>query len=342
MKVAIHHRQGSFSDRWIEYCKKKNIEYRIVSCFDSDIIEKIRGCEIFVWHYSHASFKDIICAKKILFALENAGVKVFPDFRTAWHFDDKVAQKYLLESIDAPLVPSYIFYDKKEASDWVKQTSYPKVFKLKGGAGATNVKLVRTQKEALKLVSKAFNKGFPQFNRLGNLEERYNKYMCGQDTLSGVVKGVGRLFVTTSFAKQQPPEKGYIYFQEFIPNDGFDIRVIVIGEKAFAIKRLVRLNDFRASGSGRIVYNPESINKKCLAMAFDTNNRIGSQCIAYDFVLDSSDGDEPMIIEISYGFSVEAYDTCPGYWDNQLNWHESKFNPQEWMIENLLKSMKHP
>lgn len=339
MKIAIHHRQGSFSDRWIAYCEKNNIEFKVVNGFDNDIIQQLKDCKALMWHYSHAHFKDVIAAKKILFALEDAGIKVFPDFKTAWHFDDKVAQKYLLEAIDVPLVRSYVFYDKKEASDWVKQTSYPKVFKLKGGAGATNVKLVRTQKQALKLVSRAFGKGFPQFNRLGNFEERYYRYKCGQDTLLGVVKGFGRLFIATNFSKQQSPEKNYIYFQEFIPNDGFDIRVIVIGEKAFAIKRLVRPDDFRASGSGRIIYTPENINRKCLAMAFDTNKRIGSQCIAYDFVLNSND--QPMIIEISYGFSVEAYDNCPGYWDSQLNWYENKFSPQDWMIENLLKSIKY-
>src|SRR5690625_3021554 len=67
--------------------------------------------------------KDVMAARKILFALEHAGVQVFPDFRTAWHFDDKVAQKYLLEAIGAPLVPSYVFYDKEQALTWVRATA---------------------------------------------------------------------------------------------------------------------------------------------------------------------------------------------------------------------------
>ena len=40
MKIAIHHRQGSFSDRWIEYCETNNIEYKIVNAFDNNIIKK--------------------------------------------------------------------------------------------------------------------------------------------------------------------------------------------------------------------------------------------------------------------------------------------------------------
>jgi glutathione synthase/RimK-type ligase-like ATP-grasp enzyme len=56
--------------------------------------------------------------------------------------------------------------------------------------------------------------------------------------------------------KKFNPEKNYVYFQDFIPQNDFDIRIIVIGKRAFAIKRMVRKGDFRASGSGNIKYDP--------------------------------------------------------------------------------------
>ena len=118
MKIAIHHRPGSFSDRWIEYCKREGIEYKIVDCFQSDIIEQLKVCDALMWHHHHGDYKDVLFAKGLLFSLEQAGIKVFPDFNTGWHFDDKVGQKYLLEAINAPLVPSYVFYDKQSARDW--------------------------------------------------------------------------------------------------------------------------------------------------------------------------------------------------------------------------------
>src|SRR5699024_3361924 len=118
MKLAIHDRPGSFSDRWIAYCEKRDVSYKKVNCFDSNIIAQLADCDALLWHHHQTMFKDTITAKRILFALEQAGVKVFPDFNTGWHFDDKVAQKYLLEAIDAPLVPSYVFYDKQKALQW--------------------------------------------------------------------------------------------------------------------------------------------------------------------------------------------------------------------------------
>lgn len=338
MKIAIHHRVGSFSDRWIEYCQENNIDYKLVNAFDSDIIQQVKDCDAFMWHHHHGQFKDVLTAKRILFALEQAGIKVFPDFNTGWHFDDKVAQKYLLEAIDAPLVPSYVFYDKKEALAWAKEATYPKVFKLKGGAGAKNVKLVKTYRDAKNLINQAFNKGFPQFDKIGNFKERINKFNNGQDNLWGLVKGAGRLFITPDFSKLQSNESGYVYFQDFIPNNNSDIRVIIIQNKAFAIERMVRSNDFRASGSGDINYSHTNIDINIINIAFEINRKIKSQSIAFDFVLDTDN--KPLVIEISYGFSVKAYDECPGYWNKDLEWHEGSFNPQQWMVESLINSIR--
>lgn len=338
MKIAIHHREGSFSDRWITYCQRENIPYKIVDCFQSDIIMQLCDCDALMWHHHHSAYKDVLVAKNILFALEHAGIKVFPDFRTSWHFDNKVAQKYLLEAVHAPLVPSYVFYSKDEALSWVKTVDFPKVFKLRGGAGAANVKLIKSRRKAIKLVHRAFKKGFPQFDQYGNLKEKYNKFRLGKETFLGLLKGVARLFIKTQYAKMHSNEIGYVYFQEFIPNNDYDIRVIVIGEKAFAIKRKVRKNDFRASGSGNVLFNKEDINVECIKIAFDLNQKIGSQSIAYDFVFD--EGKCPLVVEISYGFAVSFYDFCPGYWDVNLCWNEGKFNPQEWMVEELIKEIQ--
>lgn len=336
MKIAIHHRDGSFSVRWIEYCKKNKIEFKIVDAFNSDLIEQIKDCDVFLWHYHHYHFKDALTAKRILFSLEHSGIKVFPNFETNWHFDDKVAQKYLLEAIDAPIVPSYAFYDKKIALDWVERTDFPKVWKLKGGAGSQNVQLVNTRRQARNLIRKAFKRGFSQFNRLGYFKERLRRVKKGEENFIGIIKGLIRLVVPTEFAEKQHREKGYIYFQDFIPNNSFDIRIIIIGNRAFGLKRLVRKNDFRASGSGDILYDPKELDLKCVRLAFEINRKLNAQSIAFDFVFDKNT--DPLIVEISYGFSMYPYDLCPGFWNENLKWYEEKFNPQEWIIENLIKS----
>jgi glutathione synthase/RimK-type ligase-like ATP-grasp enzyme len=333
MKIAIHYNE-EFAKHWIAYCKEKNIPYKIVNCYDNDIVEQLTDCDALMWHFYHASPKDFLFAKQLLYSLQTSGKKVFPDFNTMWHFDDKLGQKYLLESINAPFVPTSVFYDKTEAMEWAKNTVYPKVFKLRGGAGSANVKLVKSVAKAKKLIKKAFGKGFCQYNSAGILQERYKKYRQGKDTLWGVAKAVIRLIYKTKFAKVHGNEKGYVLFQDFIPGNHYDIRIIVIGEKAFGIKRMVRKNDFRASGSGNIVYDKSAIDENCVKIAFELNKKLKSQSLAIDYVFNKK---QPLIVEISYGFVPQGYFPCEGYWDKNSIWHEGYFNPYGWMVDNIIK-----
>ena len=336
MKIGIHFKENGFTPRWIEYCERMGIPYKLVDAYKTDIVEQLSDCDCFMWHYSQDDYRDALFAKQLISSLEQSGKRCFPNYQTGWHFDDKVAQKYLFESISAPLVPSYVFYTKKEALDWIKNQTFPKVFKLKGGAGAKNVRLCRTSRSAIKLVNRAFGKGFTQFSRIDYLKERFSKWRHGRDTLLGVCKGIGRLFVPTEFAKMHPREKGYVYFQDFIENNEYDIRVCIVSDKAFALKRLVRENDFRASGSGRIVYDKNQIDDRCVKMAFQVNDVIKMQSAAFDFVFDNEGN--PMFVEVSYGYSVKAYDLCEGYWTSDLNWHPGDhFDFCGWMVESLIQ-----
>lgn len=334
MKIAIHSTSGSFSDQWIAYCQEHNILYKIVNCYDSSLIRQIEDCDALMWHHSQCNSKDIIIAKQILFSVQQTGKVVFPDFNTAWHFDDKVGQKYLLEAIGAPLIPSHVFFDKKEAFDWLSQTNFPKVFKLRGGAGSENVKLVKNRNNARKLIKKAFGRGFRQYDAWSNLKERLRLFQLGKINLWNLTKGLIRLGYEPEFSRIIGWERGYVYFQDFIPDNNFDIRVIVIDDKAFAIKRMVRKNDFRASGSGHILYEKEHFEDSTIQLAFEIADKLKAQTLAFDFVFDNG---KTKIVEISYAFAKECYYSCPGYWNNNLIWYPGPFDPYGWMVELMLK-----
>lgn len=337
MKIAIHNTksEGFFDNYWINYCKKNNIEFKLVNAYDSNIVDQVKDCTAFMWHHSNYDYRDALFAKQLLYSLEQKGMKVFPNFNTTWHFDDKVGQKYLFEAMVVPFVPSYVFYTKKETLEWINKTTFPKVFKLRGGSGSSNVKLAKTKSQAKKFVNKAFGKGFSQFDRWNHLKFRYANFKSGKEGFIAVLKGIARLFITTNYSNNFQREKGYIYFQDFIPNNSFDIRVVVVGDKAFALKRLVRKGDFRASGGGNIIYDKNQIDERCIKIAFDVNDKLKSQSIAYDFVFDKDNN--PLIVEISYGYAAPAYDKCEGYWDRDLNWHKGEnFDFCGWMVENLI------
>lgn len=334
MKIGIHNSDVLFSKRWQVYCEANNISYKVVDCYSTDIIEQLRECDALMWHFHQGNPKDILIAKQLIYAVEASGKKVFPDFHTMWHFNDKVGQKYLLEAIGAPIAPTWVFYDKRDALNWVQKAKYPFVFKLRNGAGSSNVRLVESKDQAVKIVNKAFKRGFNQYLAWENLKERYRKYRLKKTTLYDVLKGILRLIHKPNYSRASGRERGYVYFQKFIPNNDYDIRVIVIGKRAFAIKRMARTNDFRASGSGYILYKKEHFDDTTVKISFDLAIRMNTQCIAFDFVYENG---FPVVVEISYGFDPEGYEPCPGYWDSDLKWHEGNFNPYGWMVDLIIE-----
>lgn len=341
MKIGIYKREGSFSDGWIDYCERNNVPYKLVDVYANDIIEQLSDCIALMWHYHQANHKDMKFAFALLTSLELAGKKVFPNFRTCWHFDNKVYQKYLLESIGAPFVPTYVFYNEAEVLQWVEQTTFPKVFKLKGGAGAMNVKLAKTKKEATCLIKKTFSSGFSQYDKLGHAKEMVGKYSQGKVKLRDVLRSFYYCLkrYPTEFAYYHGKEIGYAYFQEFIPNNKFDIRICVVDNKAFGLKRLVRDDDFRASGSGNIIYDKSELDERCVQIAFDVNRKLKTQSIAFDFVFDKDHN--PLIVEVSFGYTSKAYKKCQGYWTDDMMWHEGdNFDFQGWMVEALMRDIK--
>ena len=332
--IAIHNGSSGFHRRWLKYCQEQNLPYKLVDCYSSSIISELKDCKILFWHHHHRNPKDILIAKEILFALEHSGLKVFPNFKTGWHFDDKVAQKYLFEALGLPHVPSYVFFDKVEALTWIEKASFPIVWKLRRGAGSANVALVESPRKAKVLIRRSFGNGFKQYSAWGSLKERIQKYKNGKTEMKDLLKGILRLVYEPQFSRIIGKETGYIYFQDFIPNLICDYRIIVIDGKAFAIKRYVRKNDFRASGSGNLEYDRHNFSSEILETAFNIAEKLRSDSCVLDFVFHE---DKYLLVEVSYGFPMEGFaDDCPGYWDKNLDWHEGNFNPQGWIIESFL------
>lgn len=332
--LGIHQRTGSFSDRWIEVCRERNIPFRLVNCLRTDVVEQCAGLEAILWHWSLNDPRELLMARQLASALKQRQIVMFPDWETCWHYDDKIAQKYLLESIEAPLIPTWVFTDPAQAKEWIEKASWPKVFKLRCGAGSSNVRLVRSQSDAESLCHRAFGRGFPtEMVRIDAVQ----RYLGAQRSAKDLTRRLWRLlrkgFLRVMGRSYLPKERGYIYFQEFMPDNAFDTRVTVIGERAFAFTRDNRPGDFRASGSGRLCYDPARIDRRCIESAFRVAERLRTQSLAFDFLFDQTGA--PRIGEISYCYMAKAVYDCAGHWDIQLKWREGHVWPQDAILEDI-------
>ncbi len=344
MRIAIHHRERSFSSYWVAWCEREGVDHEIVDAYRSDLVPYLlaQGFDAFMWPWHQTNLADQLFARQLTLALRHTGIKTFPDVSTAWHFDDKLGQKYLLEAIGVPFVQTDVFYDPVSARAWLETTRYPIVHKLRGGAGSQNVRLIRNEAEGRAVVRRAFGRGFPPVDLHAMTQEAVWRFRRDHDLKSF-------LRIPYSFARAtlnlkpkraalRSPERGYVYFQQFVDGNTFDDRLVVIGERCFCVRRSVREGDFRASGSGRTRYEPELFPPASIALAFDVADRLGSQSLALD-VIYTPDG-SPRCVELSYAFPVGPFlERAGGFFDRTGTWHASDEPPPMFMVADLVASL---
>lgn len=334
--VIIPDKYGSqsYSNKWCEFLKERGIQVKFIHFTDYDFLEQIKMSGGLMWRPA-TNPDDKQKARRLLFLLnEYLNIPVFPDWYTYWHYDDKISQYYLFQTLDIATPKTWVFWDKDEALTWVKNANYPLVHKLAAGASSNHVKLIRSPLEASMQIIKDFE---------GYLPGKASPFKTGftKNAIFQYIKQIGEAFAFFQRGTYPPlpdhfwqPEKNYTYFQEFVPDNKFDTRVTIIGNRAFVFRRWNRENDFRASGSGKLDYSTVEINKQCILQAFEMSQKAQFQSMAYDFLFKQ---ESPVISEISYTFSDQAIYDCPGYWDKNLDWHEGHLWPEEAQVIDFLQ-----
>lgn len=337
MKVAIHRDPDSpaeYIEKWASALDRASIEVRWVNLRFPDAIEQVRDCDGVMWHWEYLPHERQV-APSILHVIETyLGIPVFPDQRTCWHYDDKVAQYYVFRALKVPMPPTWVFWDRELAREWARNTAYPKVFKLRTGSSSSNVHLVHTESDALRLIDLMFGPGtYPR---------GFGKVSADLDLLSEQP----RVSVTAPSAEVASPnnrywwqpEKNYVYFQEFLPDNSGDTRITVIGKRAFGFHRSNRAGDFRASGSKIIDFDCGRVDPECIRLAHHISAALKVQSMAYDFLVDPNG--RQVVTEISYIYADWAIERCEGYWDPDLVWVPGRMWPQAAHVEDFIARLQ--
>jgi glutathione synthase/RimK-type ligase-like ATP-grasp enzyme len=310
--IAIHpdsftHKNGerqSFSATWSALAVNAGMSVRHVDAYADDFFEQLAGCDGFMWRFDFAA-PERLFAKRLMSALEQVGIPVFPSWRDAWHFEDKVAQHYLLRAAGIPTPKTWVFWNRAAAMDFARSAQYPLIIKFAHGYQSANVSLLRTADEAAYWIDTLFGSGACSLH--GRPPSRLRSVLRRGRASVRALRG--QPLVETG--RDVEWQRDYVYLQEYLPGNEFDTRVTVIGDRAFAFRRLNRPSDFRASGSGRIQWNPLEIDQEAVRLAFRVAQTLGTRCIALDVL---RRGREHVVIEISYTFASWAVRECPGHW----------------------------
>lgn len=337
-KNTITH-STAWGPRWAEYCKEKNIPYEIVDCLQYDIVQKLPNYSALLWHYSNYSLAHMMEARNIIQVASNLGLITFPYPEMNWHFDDKVAEMYALQAVKAPIPESWVFYREEECIVWLENhAQFPLVAKLRCGSGSNNVKLLHNNNEAKVYVKRMFTKGYQPapsvaYKAFSKLQSSKNMKM-----IVNRIKKIPEFLRTRRGGKMLPIEKGYCYFQEFIPNDGYDLKVVVIGDKMTFCARNVRKDDFRASGGGDCYYDRNLLTNGVIDSAFEAARKLNMYCVGFDYVVDAKSG-VGKIIEMCYGFDYEVQRALGAYVDRNHVWHEEPVSVPDEIINMIIRKV---
>jgi glutathione synthase/RimK-type ligase-like ATP-grasp enzyme len=325
----------SFSRRWTELAEAEGVRARQVDAFSPAIFDALKECDGFMWRFGYDPL-SINYAKRLLQAVEHGlKIPVFPSWETAWHFEDKIAQHYLFRTAGIPAPRTWIFWQPAAALEFLQTATYPLVMKLALGVQSNNVRLLHDAEEGAYWVQQLFGVGVDKFEAPPPLLRL---------AIRGQKQVVKTLLGRPSQKLPRGIQHGYFYVQEFLPGNDFDTRVTIIGDRAFGFRRMNRAGDFRASGSGRIDWDPSSIDLPTVRLAFRIARHLDTQSVAIDGM---RRGDERVVGEISYTYASWGVRECPGHWRlsgepevGELTWVEGKLRPEDAILEDFLSLVR--
>ncbi len=333
LKIAIQpdkllHKNGivqSYSDIWFQAAIEFGHKPVYVDIYSNEFINHIRDYDAFMWRPSPTAQMQKI-ASKIITAIEQvAQIPCFFSSSMVRSFEDKIAQHYELKMAGIPTAKTWIFWSENEALEHCRNASYPLVLKLANGYQSSNVILLEDSKSAYYYIKQMFSSG------LIHLDYRpANSFILFLRRVRQATRLLSGVYPNTP-SEDADLQYGYFYIQEFLPKNEFDTRITIIGNRAFGFCRNNRPDDFRASGSGLIDFNPTSINMEAIKLAFEVAKKLKMPIVAIDLL---KDGENYVVCEHNISFASWAVKKCPGYWELDKNtgtikWIEEKTAPEK-------------
>lgn len=223
---------------WEQACKNNcRVSYRIVNLTKNTWLDDIQKDD-FDYLLAKpggltAPFKQLY-DERIYILTNELNYKVYPSKTEVFIYENKRFLSFWLKAHHIPHPMTNVFYDIKEAKDFLDKTTNIIVAKTNIGASGSGVRILKTKEEKNDYTNKTFlGKGAPQrsgpnFEKGGILKRGFHYVKNPKE-----IKKKLKIYKIVNSSSQ----KGFVLFQEFIPHD-FEWRVVRIGDSFFAHKKL--------------------------------------------------------------------------------------------------------
>ncbi|NQT01202.1 MAG: hypothetical protein HQ580_04205 [Planctomycetes bacterium] len=250
------------SPRWTKYCRfleTNDIPYAFYDIDSAQWLESAQAFDVIVGIDSCQPYYLEQIRRKYYVIEQHLHKRCYPSYANIVLYEDKILEAYLSELHGFPFIKTYVFNSKCEAVQAAARFTYPIISKLVPCSGSIGVEMIKSEKQCLAVIKKAFSRSGRKMH--------------------------------VPYASQ----KNSVYFQDYVPNDGYDVRVIVIGDCVFGYYRKALEGDFRASGMG--VVEKRELPLDAMQIARRVNHLLKSPMLVVD-LLRGNDGSFH-IIELS-------------------------------------------
>lgn len=214
---------------YIKSCEELNIDYVILNLLSLNWIEEIKNANIdgiLVRIKGDIQEQKAMYDERLFIINSELGIPIYPSRKELFLYENKRMCNYWMQINNIKHTPTFIFYTKNEAVNFINNVSFPLVFKTNSGASSSGVRIIKTKIQAKIIIHKIF----------GVLDQR----LSIGNTLWSYKKGI-------PFPNFGTNQKHYIFIQKFIPHK-WEWRVSKIGDSFFGVKKRKKGNF--ASGSG--------------------------------------------------------------------------------------------
>lgn len=292
---AVPYRSGMDKEVLKTKFKKHNIDVRYVAFSDVDFSEDWEGKIVLYTSSEDNEYRYKSYIEDIVYGLELKGAIVIPRYSHLKANNNKVFMEILRASllIDVCDNRSRMFGTLEEGKKAInkKEVQFPVVFKQAEGACSSGVGKADNPKELEALI----------------------KSMCATKDIAFDTRDYLRAYRHKGYIRESKYRHKFI-LQPMIKGLKNDWKLLIFGNKIFNLKRHVRKNDFRASGSHNDykIGADSGLTSEMMDFAYDIYNRLNVPMLSFDLAYD---GNQCYMIEFqSLYFGSSTFLLCKDYY----------------------------
>jgi len=264
-----------------------NIDELLLKDFTMDDILLVGGDPVILQSKYHIDVLE--------FLKKRFNVRIFPKIELLKAHENKGYQELLKKQLNINSLNS-LYLNSIETLDKLN-IKYPLVYKTITGAGGSKVQLINDLLELKKTIKKS-----------------------DKIIVSDLIKLIIKKFSLSrsDFMEYKKSKRNVEPFilQPFVPNLENDFRVLCFGNRYYSSKRLNRKNDFRASGSGKLIYEKQPLS--LIKFARKIQLKLEAQVLSLDICFD---GNDYHLIEFqACHFGNQTLNNSVGYYQYGQDW----------------------